>query len=227
MSASASAGEDPICLLSGKLDELLLSEKKARAGEDCGVCGEEGFLFTAPCRGEHKFHYKCISRWAQVRNGLLNCPLCREHLTDYETPAPSAPSSQADAPTFSEPTITCVNCKKECFGNLACDSCSKTICGECLIKEPIAGGRLDFCPSCVKFFGKLFNARKEQIEPVLDASTFPSCRLCGSVVCFHCDINNGDDDYCVSCVNQINGIWLKHKDAVEDALVLKKAARGK
>lgn len=190
----------------GALPKVKPEEEKEEE-ELCPICLKGGgFLFSAPCAGKHKFHLGCINRWATVRKNRLNCPVCRDNI-EPET----------------QPHASCSNCEKECPLDYFCDSCEKVVCSECLIKKNVPNSRLDFCPSCVKFFHALYRARKSDIDSVISDSTFPSCCLCGSVVCYHCQVNNGEDDYCVSCVNQINGIYLKQIDGVEVALSFRKS----
>lgn len=192
----------------------------------CAIChepegGSRGKYFTAPCDVKHKFHLDCIFIWKKSCVGHFKCPLCKAKLAD--TPTPSAQSTQEETvfetqyPSF----VECSNCQEVSPYDYNCDACEKPICGDCLIKKPIVGGRLDFCPTCVKFFGSLRKVKDTQICAAGDFSTFSACSLCGSTLCRHCDVVNEDDRYCVSCVQKIGDLYLSKNDEVKDALARK------
>ena len=199
---------------------------RLEAAATCGICLQEGgLLFTAPCDGKHKFHFNCISRWAKVRDGKLNCPTCRVHLVEYSSaPNSQVPGEVVDSP---DPVLECTTCLSECFGTFYCDSCSGLLCEGCVVKSRVSGGQLHFCATCVDVFHQLAEARSDEIATVMSHKShkFPSCKLCGTVTCYYCDINNGDDDYCVSCVTSINDIYKREEELVKELVSTRKAAR--
>ena len=225
MAALVSGGEDineELEVLRRRLDVYMRLE----AAATCGICLQEGgLLFTAPCDGKHQFHFNCISRWAKMRDGKLNCPTCRVHLVEYS----SAPNSQVPGEVVAspDPVLECTTCLRDCFGTFYCDSCSGLLCEDCVVKSRVSGGQLHFCATCVDVFHQLADARSDEIATVMSHKSheFPSCKLCGTVTCYYCDINNGDDDYCVSCVVSIDKVWQREQELVNDLLRTRKAAR--
>jgi len=199
----------------------------------CPICQqEEGArkFFTAPCEGQHKFHLDCIFQVKKHSVGHFKCPVCRIHLED----TPRSPRRGGSAQSTQEETVfeasdfpeyvDCCNCDKVCAYDYNCDVCEKPVCRDCLIKKNIQGGRVDYCPTCVKFFGRLYKIYSAEISAVLHSPTTVSCKICTLKCCEKCHITNDEDYFCMSCVNEIYEVYREKKEDVKDAL-LRKATR--
>ena len=174
----------------------------------------------------HFFHLDCLFYVRQLCLAKFRCPSCRSRFT--ESPEHSEPSSQEDGHVFlpsflpSEFMLACSNCETEVEHEYNCDACDKVICRDCLIKSPVpGGGRLDFCPKCVRFFGRLKKVKKEQFREVVPGSQFLSCSLCQSTTCHNCEVKNDDEFFCVKCVDTIATIYSEQIEGVKLSLARK------